>query len=82
MLPKKLRTIRQIWATFLDDQVGAAWFETYGADTFMWGSDFPHSDSTWPESQQVIEKNLAGVPEAVARKVLCDNAVSLYGIEV
>jgi predicted TIM-barrel fold metal-dependent hydrolase len=72
---------RQVWATFLDDRVGASAFETHGQDTFMWGSDFPHSDSTFPNSRKVIDENLAGVPEAIARKVVCDNAARLYGIE-
>lgn len=73
---------RQVWATFMDDEIGAAFYETHGRDTFMWGSDFPHSDSTFPESQRVIERNLAGVPEDVARKLLCENAMALYGIEL
>ena len=59
-----------------------AFFETHGEDTFMWGSDFPHSDSTWPDSRSVIEKNLAGIPEAVARKVVCENVAKLYGIDL
>ena len=73
---------RQVWATFLDDTVGARYFDTHGADTFMWGSDFPHSDSTWPDSKAVIERNLAGVPEALARKLVGGNAAALYGIEL
>ena len=72
---------RQVWATFLDDVVGAASIETHGADTFMWGSDFPHSDSTWPDSQAVIERNLSGVPESIAKKLVHDNAAALYGID-
>jgi predicted TIM-barrel fold metal-dependent hydrolase len=73
---------RQVWLTFLDDPVGAASLESLGSDTFMWGSDFPHTDSTWPNSRAVIEKNLAGVPEGVARKVLRENAAALYRIEL
>jgi predicted TIM-barrel fold metal-dependent hydrolase len=73
---------RQVWLTFLDDPVGAASLESLGSDTFMWGSDFPHTDSTWPNSRSVIEKNLAGVPAPVARKVLRDNAAALYHIEL
>jgi predicted TIM-barrel fold metal-dependent hydrolase len=73
---------RQVWLTFLDDAVGAASLESLGADTFMWGSDFPHSDSTWPNSRSVIQKNLASVPQQVARKVLHDNAAALYHIDL
>lgn len=73
---------RQVWFTFLDDEVGAANIEDLGVDLFMWGSDFPHTDSTWPHSLDVIGRNLAGVPEAVADRVLRDNAAALYDIAV
>ena len=46
----------------------------------MWGSDFPHGDSTWPHSLKVIDKNLADVPATVAQKILHDNAATLYRI--
>jgi predicted TIM-barrel fold metal-dependent hydrolase len=73
---------RQVWFTFMDDEVGAASIESLGADIFMWGSDFPHTDSTWPNSLDVIERNLAAVPDWVADKVLRGNVVDLYGIDV
>lgn len=72
---------RQVWATFLDDPVGAASIETHGGDTFMWGSDFPHSDSTWPDSQAVLERNLKGVEAGLARKLVHDNVAALYGLD-
>jgi predicted TIM-barrel fold metal-dependent hydrolase len=46
----------------------------------MWGSDFPHTDSTWPKSREVIAKDFAGVPDAVTRKITFDNAARLYGL--
>lgn len=73
---------RQVYATFQDDPVGPATHEIFGADNYMWASDFPHSDSTFPESRAWIEKNFAGVPEAVRRKIVHDNAVGLYGMDL
>jgi len=73
---------RQLWATFQDDPTGTANFQFFGADRYMWASDFPHTDSTWPHSQEVILRDFAGVPEEVTRKIICGNAASLYGIEV
>ena len=35
----------------------------FGADNYMWASDFPHTDSTFPESRAWIERNFAGVPD-------------------
>src|SRR5690349_19959141 len=70
---------RQVWLTFMVDAMGAASLEQVGADTFMWRSDFPHTDSTWPNSLALIDKNLTVVGDGVATKVLHDNAAALYG---
>jgi uncharacterized protein len=81
MLPSEY-VRRQIWAAFLDDPVGPYCWKLFGEDNLMWGSDFPHSDSTWPHSRDVIAKNFAGVPDPVRNKITCGNAARLYGIEV
>jgi predicted TIM-barrel fold metal-dependent hydrolase len=69
---------RNVWVTFQDDMVGPMTWQIFGADNYMWASDFPHSDSTWPHSLDVIERNFAGVPEDVKRKITCSNAQHLY----
>jgi len=46
----------------------------------MWASDYPHSDSTWPHSQKVIERDFAGVPDDDLRAILHDNAARLYNL--
>jgi predicted TIM-barrel fold metal-dependent hydrolase len=73
---------RQIWATFQDDPIGPATYKIFGENNYMWASDFPHTDSTWPESRQWIAKNFAGVPEEVTRKIAFENAVKLYRMEL
>ena len=72
---------RQVWATFQDDPIGPATHEVFGADNYMWASDFPHSDSTFPDSRKWIEKNFAGVPETVKRRIVYQNAAKLYGMD-
>jgi predicted TIM-barrel fold metal-dependent hydrolase len=71
---------RQMFATFQDDPVGPAAYKLFGSANYMWASDFPHTDSTWPESRKVVERDFAGVPEDVRRKIVFDNAAALYGI--
>ncbi|MGO9057618.1 MAG: amidohydrolase family protein [Candidatus Binataceae bacterium] len=73
---------RQVWATFQDDPVGPVTTRLFGEDNFMWASDFPHSDSTWPNSLKVIADDFAGVPEAVKRKIVFENAVRLYRMDL
>ncbi len=72
---------RQLYATFQDDPIGPSTWEYFGEDNYMWASDFPHTDSTWPESQTVIEKDFANVPERVTQKIVADNAIKLYRME-
>jgi predicted TIM-barrel fold metal-dependent hydrolase len=71
---------RQIWATFQTDHVGLRLLDVLGADRVMWASDYPHADSTWPESQRVIEENFRGVDGATRHRVTCENARRLYGL--
>jgi len=73
---------RQMWATFQDDPIGPATYKIFGENNYMWASDFPHTDSTWPESRQWIAKDFAGVPEAVTKKIVFDNAVKLYRMDL
>jgi len=69
---------RQIFATFQDDPIGASNLETFGESNYMWASDYPHLDSTWPNSRKVIEENFATVPEETVRKIVYENVTRLY----
>jgi predicted TIM-barrel fold metal-dependent hydrolase len=71
---------RQIWATFQTDRAGLRLLDVLGEDRVMWASDYPHADSTWPESQPAIAENFKDVPPRARRRVLCDNARELYGL--
>jgi hypothetical protein len=54
---------RRVQATFQDDRVGMLLRDIAGVGNLMWASDFPHSDSTWPNSRDVIARDFAGVPD-------------------
>ena len=71
---------RQIWATFQTDDAGLRLLDTLGEDRVMWASDYPHADSTWPDSQRVIEDSFKDVAPGARRRILCDNARQLYGL--
>jgi uncharacterized protein len=73
---------RNIWATFQDDAIGPMTYKYFGENNYMWASDFPHTDSTWPNSLKVIKQDFNGVPEDVTRKIVCDNAAKLYQIDL
>jgi predicted TIM-barrel fold metal-dependent hydrolase len=45
----------------------------------MWASDYPHTDSTFPNSMKAIEEALGTLSEAERRKVTATNCAQLYG---
>ena len=71
---------RQVWATYQADLVGLNLVDFFGKGHMMWASDYPHHDSTWPFSQEVVEKETAHLEPAVARAILRDNAAMLYEV--
>jgi predicted TIM-barrel fold metal-dependent hydrolase len=62
--------------------IGPMNWKFFGENNFMWASDFPHTDSTWPNSRKVIEKDFEGIPADVKQKIVYDNAVKLYNMEL
>jgi predicted TIM-barrel fold metal-dependent hydrolase len=73
---------RQVMVTFQDDPIGPLVSTIFGENNFMWASDFPHSDCTWPNSRRIIDGQFAGVPEQLRDKIVCENAARVYGIEL
>jgi len=73
---------RQLWATFQDDPIGPALYQVFGENNFMWASDFPHTDSTWPHSHAVIDASFQGVPESITRRIVFHNANQLYRMDL
>ena len=45
----------------------------------MWASDYPHTDSTFPNSLHAIEETLGTLPAADRRKITATNCARLYG---
>ncbi len=71
---------RQVFATFEEEPLGPALIPLLGPDNFMWACDYPHPDSTWPESRKAIDHALGSLGEDAIRKVIGENCRSLYGL--
>ena len=69
---------RNVFLSFQEDDLGIRDRALIGVDNLMWGSDYPHAESTWPNSRQIIDHILQGVPEDEKRKIVCGNAARLY----
>ncbi len=70
-----------IYLTFQDDWTAFRFADAMNWERLMWANDFPHSDSTWPWSQELLDKHTAGMTDAQTRAILSDNVAGLYGID-
>lgn len=73
---------RQVYATFFNDHVGGRLFSWWGADNCMWSNDYPHQNSTWPNSRDVIARDMGHLPAADRMKLLNSNVTRLYNLKL
>lgn len=53
-----------------------------GVDRFMWGSDYPHHESTYPYTREALRRAFADTDPGEVRRVLAGNAASVYGFDL
>jgi predicted TIM-barrel fold metal-dependent hydrolase len=70
---------RNMFVEFMEDDLGIELREKIGVETMLWGSDFPHAESTWPKSAQFLDRIFATAPAEDRRKITSDNAAKLFG---
>jgi predicted TIM-barrel fold metal-dependent hydrolase len=73
---------RQAFASFQEDGVGLRVRDRIGVNLLMWGSDYPHTESTFPRSREILAEIFADVPVEDVRRVVSANAAELYHFEV
>ena len=71
-----------VYVTFQDDWVAFQVADLMNWRRLLWANDFPHSDSTWPWSQEMLAEHTQHLTAEQKRGILCDNVASLYGIDL
>ncbi len=71
---------RNVFVTFFRDGLVSA-IDGWGHDNCMWSNDYPHPNSTWPHSRNVVDRMLGGLPDDDVQKLTWRNAARLYGLE-
>ncbi len=72
---------RQVMATFEEEESAYRYIPLLGADSCMWAADFPHTDSTFPESRRSIAETLGALSDDDRRRITASNCAKLYGFE-
>jgi predicted TIM-barrel fold metal-dependent hydrolase len=69
---------RQIHSTFQNDPVGLHNLKFTGPDSLIWGSDYPHTEGTYPNSKATVNQLAADLDPATAAKVFRETAARLF----
>ena len=67
-----------VFLGFQEDALGIRDRHIIGVDQLQWGSDYPHSESTFPRSKEIIEEILVGCTEEEKAKIVGGNAARIY----
>jgi len=67
-----------IFGCFIEDHHGVGSLAELGEDNIMCETDYPHSDSTWPDCIDVARNVIKDLPANVQYKLLRGNAERLY----
>jgi predicted TIM-barrel fold metal-dependent hydrolase len=86
---------RNVVLSFQEDAIGIRLRDVIGPDNMMWdnmmwGSDYPHSESTFPQSRKILAEILAGVPDDEQAKpapdhdpgIAAGNTARVYNFDV
>jgi predicted TIM-barrel fold metal-dependent hydrolase len=69
---------RNIFISFQEDDLGIQLRSHIGIENLMWGSDYPHAESTFPKSREIVAHILENIPDEEKAKIAGENAARLY----
>jgi predicted TIM-barrel fold metal-dependent hydrolase len=72
---------RNMWMCFFKDQTGIDMRDKIGIDRITFETDYPHSDSTWPDTQAVAARLFDGLNDHEIYRIVRGNAIDLFALE-
>jgi predicted TIM-barrel fold metal-dependent hydrolase len=73
---------RNVVLSFQEDAIGIRLRDVIGTGNMMWGSDYPHSESTFPQSRKILAEILEGVPDHEQAKIAAGNTARVYNFDM
>lgn len=81
----KLLPSEYVWAHFhfgiVRDPLVVPMLDLLDPRRLIWGSDFPHSVGSWPNSRAFVEQTFKGVQAEVRDRIVGDNALEFFGLD-
>lgn len=71
---------QNVYTSFINDRTAVLLRDQPGAKNIMWSSDYPHSETTFPHSHDVIDRDFVGIPAEDRHMIVCERARKLFRI--
>ena len=72
---------KHVYGCFFDDPHGLTCLDEIGEDNVTYESDYPHSDSTWPNTAKIAEQQMAHLSDETVYKLVRANAITMLHID-
>ena len=67
----------RLFGCFFEDTFGLEVRDRIGVDSITFECDYPHQDSTWPDTQKYAETIMAGLDDETVYKIVRGNAIRM-----
>jgi len=71
---------QSIYVNYISDKAGIELRHMIGVDNIMIGTDYPHTDTSWPDTQRVIKEQMGDIPDDERYKICAGNAVRVFNL--
>jgi hypothetical protein len=70
----------RVYGCFFEDDFGIQARDAIGIDQITFETDYPHQDTTWPDTLAYAQRAMAGLTAEEIHKIVRGNAISLFGL--
>jgi predicted TIM-barrel fold metal-dependent hydrolase len=74
--------LRNFWFCTLDNPSSFCQTDRIGVENILWEVDYPHADTSWPDTQEAVRRQLVGLSQSDKERVTWKNAAELFDFPV
>ncbi len=74
--------LRNFWFCTLDNPSSFCQTDRIGVENILWEVDYPHADTSWPDTQEAVRRQLTGLSQSHQNRVTWKNAAELFDFPV
>lgn len=72
---------RNVFGCFFRDQFGIDSLDRVGVDNVTFETDYPHIDTSWPDTKEIATKLMLGLPDGYVYKIMRGNAIRMLSLD-